>query len=937
MSKRTIRITTALALVAVMSMVAVSLLMTGAGGATAFNADASARAMPTQYTEQCSNGIAVPNPTDNPALVSDCAALLASKPTLEGTTGNLNWSANRAISRWSGVTIEHNRVTRLSLPNRSLNGAIPSELGNLASLEALDLSDNILSGVIPSELGNLANLERSDGLRLHGNQFTGCIPQSLCAPLGSAEIRRLGLPICVAAPTPASTSTPTPTATHVSYDALLTRLIALETRLAELADLKNQVSILATRVANLENGSGVGAPPATPTATPVPPTTTPVPTATPEPPTVTSEPTATSTPIPCSEIGPGADLSGCEFNSVDWSERNLANANLTGAIITNSNLRKAILTSANLTNANLKQSDMTDAILTGANISGADITETKFTRANMDSVNLTDTRIRATSNSKKNNATKFRAAILTNVDFNEGINLSGVGFINADLSGSSLVNAVLEDADLRSATMDKTDLSGATLEDTKINKVDLTSVIVDTKTKFIKADMTGVDLTKVSWERVDFDSSNLKDAIMNDATFENCKFDDVDFDGATLDDAKFPNSDFPGADFQNASLNDAEFDDADMEGAKNMRQAGDIEEVDWDDTTCPDGTNSDDAISGGCYPDHLDPDVTLASAPAPCTEIGPGADLIGCEFNSVDWSERNLANANLTGAIITNSNLRKAILTSANLTNANLKQSDMTDAILTGANISGADITETKFTRANMDSVNLTDTRIRATSNSKKNNATKFRAAILTNVDFNEGINLSGVGFINADLSGSSLVNAVLEDADLRSATMDKTDLSGATLEDTKINKVDLTSVIVDTKTQFIKANMTGVDLTKVSWERVDFDSSNLKDAIMNDATFENCKFDDVDFNGATLDDAKFPNSDFPGADFRNASVNDAEFDDADMEGAKNMRQARDIEEVDWDDTTCPDGTSSDDAVSGGCYPDHLVPNATPVPTPTSS
>ncbi len=630
MSKRAIRITAALALVAALSVVAVSLLMTGAGGAIALNADASARAMPAQYTEQCSNGIAAPNLAYNPGLVEDCATLLALKDTLAGASGNLNWSADIRISDWGGVTIEHNRVTRLSLPDRSLNGAIPSalgnlaslraldlannaltgeipsELGNLASLEALNLENNDLSGVIPSELGNLSNLERSDGLRLHGNRFTGCIPQSLRLPLGSAEIRRLALPICAAAPTPASTSTPMPTATPASYDALLSRLIALETQLAELADLKNQVAILATRVAHLEDGTVAGAPPATPTPTP---------TATPNPPTPalestpTPEPTATGAREPCAEIGPGTDLIGCVFNSVDWSEKDLANANLTGAIITNSNLRKANFTGANLSNANLKQTDMTDAILNNANLSGADITETKFTRAEMDSVNLTDARIRATTNAKKNNAAKFRGAILTNVAFNEGIDLSGVGFIDADLSNSSLINAILEDADLRTATLDKTDLSGAVLEDTKMDKVDLTSAIVDTKTKFLKADMTGVDMSKVRWERVDFDSSILHDAIMTDAIFMNCKFDDVDFEGATLDDAKFPNSDFPGADFRNTSVNDAEFDDADLEGAKNMLQAGDIEEVDWDDTTCPDGTNSDDAANQSCYPDHLDPDV----------------------------------------------------------------------------------------------------------------------------------------------------------------------------------------------------------------------------------------------------------------------------------------------------------------------------------------
>ena len=178
MSKRATRITTALALVAVMSVAAVSLLMTGAGGATAFNADASARAIPAQYTEQCSNGIAVPNLAYNPGLVEDCATLLALKDTLAGARSNRldTWSANRPINRWSGVTIEYNRVTRLSLHNISLNGAIPAELGNLANLRSLSLGYNDLKGAIPSELGNLANLEY---LHLGHNDLVGAIPAEL--------------------------------------------------------------------------------------------------------------------------------------------------------------------------------------------------------------------------------------------------------------------------------------------------------------------------------------------------------------------------------------------------------------------------------------------------------------------------------------------------------------------------------------------------------------------------------------------------------------------------------------------------------------------------------------------------------------------------------------------------------------------------------------
>ena len=205
-SKRAIRSASVLALAAV---VAISLLLTGEGGATAFNADASDRdarhmPIPQQYAEQCSNGTAVPIPANNAGLVADCAALLASKDTLEGTTGNLNWSADRAISDWDGVTTANNRVSGLDIENNRLNGTIPAALGNLDNLAILNLADNRLTGKIPIELGNLdnirelwlvdnrltgeipielSNLDNFRDLRLSGNQLTGQIPVELGIPI----------------------------------------------------------------------------------------------------------------------------------------------------------------------------------------------------------------------------------------------------------------------------------------------------------------------------------------------------------------------------------------------------------------------------------------------------------------------------------------------------------------------------------------------------------------------------------------------------------------------------------------------------------------------------------------------------------------------------------------------------------------------------------
>ena len=133
-------------------------------------------AISAQYTTQCSNGTAVPNPADNAGLVADCAILLASKSTFD-PNGTLNWSADRAVSDWEGITTTNNRVSKLYLRNKLLFGRIPAEFGNLANLKTLDIGFNQVLGEIPAELGNLANLEH---LNLNNNTtIRGEIPAEL--------------------------------------------------------------------------------------------------------------------------------------------------------------------------------------------------------------------------------------------------------------------------------------------------------------------------------------------------------------------------------------------------------------------------------------------------------------------------------------------------------------------------------------------------------------------------------------------------------------------------------------------------------------------------------------------------------------------------------------------------------------------------------------
>ena len=60
-------------------------------------------------------------------------------------------------------------MLQLRLSNNRLNGSIPPELGDLASLQRLYLYSNRLSGSIPTALENLTALLDSDGLRIRWN------------------------------------------------------------------------------------------------------------------------------------------------------------------------------------------------------------------------------------------------------------------------------------------------------------------------------------------------------------------------------------------------------------------------------------------------------------------------------------------------------------------------------------------------------------------------------------------------------------------------------------------------------------------------------------------------------------------------------------------------------------------------------------------------
>ena len=128
--------------------------------------------------------LCAPLPPTSPALFDDCTVLLAMKETLAGDA-SLNWHAEIPVGLWQGVTLggPQERVAKLVLYRKGLNGRIPPELGRLDGLVNLNLAANRLTGPIPPELGSLVALRE---LSLDRNALTGTAPAEL-GQLGRLE------------------------------------------------------------------------------------------------------------------------------------------------------------------------------------------------------------------------------------------------------------------------------------------------------------------------------------------------------------------------------------------------------------------------------------------------------------------------------------------------------------------------------------------------------------------------------------------------------------------------------------------------------------------------------------------------------------------------------------------------------------------------------
>jgi len=154
--------------------------------------------------------------------------------------------------------------------------------------------------------------------------------------------------------------------------------------------------------------------------------------------------------IDCTQLVPGADLTGCDFSGRDLTGYDLSGVILHGAFLSGADLSYAILTGADLS-----QAEFQGARLNHADMSGADLT-----------------------------STKMEQAFLINAD------LSQATLTDTHLMKSDLTDASLRDAHIRAfmtdATLINVDLAGAYVEFTNFEFANLFNAYLNFETTLVE-------------------------------------------------------------------------------------------------------------------------------------------------------------------------------------------------------------------------------------------------------------------------------------------------------------------------------------------------------------------------------------------------------------------------------------------------------------------
>lgn len=133
------------------------------------------------------------------------------------------------------------------------------------------------------------------------------------------------------------------------------------------------------------------------------------------------------------------------------------------------------------------------------------------------------------------------------------------------------------------------------------NGTDLSNGIF-TNANFGNQDLHAFNFRNAKLDIADLNQSNLTDTDFSGVTFTGSGLDNTNLTNANFTNANFTNAAFHNSNFQNTNLTNVNFTGAILLSAINMVTAN-LTGVTWSNTTCPDGTNSDN--NGGTCVGHF--------------------------------------------------------------------------------------------------------------------------------------------------------------------------------------------------------------------------------------------------------------------------------------------------------------------------------------------
>jgi uncharacterized protein YjbI with pentapeptide repeats len=296
----------------------------------------------------------------------------------------------------------------------------------------------------------------------------------------------------------------------------------------------------------------------------------------------------------CSTIGPGADLQYCPLQHADLANADLPNANLRGA-------------------------DLVHADLSGATVTGANLEETKLGGVKLAGLDLTGVASGGIFNGPKSLPPNWQlvggyllgpGADLDTVNFSLGVDWTGVDLSNADLTNAGIGVSRLTNVNFTDASMSNVAFANSSLVNVDFTGANLTHADLN-GTTIVGATLLGVPLADANLSELS--ASGITGAPASLPTnwrlvdgyllgpgggLQGADLAGVNLSGADLDEESFIDDNLTGADLSDTQLissgfYEADLTDANLNGA-NMTSAANLDQATWNNTTCPDGTNSND-------------------------------------------------------------------------------------------------------------------------------------------------------------------------------------------------------------------------------------------------------------------------------------------------------------------------------------------------------